>query len=55
MVIKQIVMHVKFEEDYSRSDVDTILEKAINEIGGNVIEIEKHIDSCYTNSDIHEG
>lgn len=51
MEVKKIVLHARFEEEYSEVELNELLSEAVQQFGGEVLEVEKHQPSCYADDE----
>ena len=51
MEVKKIVLHVRLEDGYSEVELNELLEEAVQQFDGELLEVESHQLSCYAESE----
>lgn len=51
MEVKKIVLHAQFEDGYSEMELNELLAEAVQQFGGELLEVEKHQPSCYADDE----
>ena len=51
MEVKKIVLHAQLEDGYSEVELNELLSEAVQQFGGDLLEVEKYQPSCYSDDE----